>query len=263
VGSPVAARGAHVVEARQTGRSGWRGPGTAFALSLAVHAGLIGVALWLFGAPTGAAHGETRIAVTLAAAPAASAAPVQAKRPVAPAPATAAPAPAASPDAPVHVPRPAAAAPAAVLASEADAEEEALRRRREALAARDAAGIAVPSHSQATPATARAGADASAQRGFVELHVLDWLARHREYPRAARRAGLEGTVHVRFVIDPEGRIADASVERSSGARVLDRAALELLGRASPVPGLAQYGLAQALELRLPIDYRLRRAAPAG
>jgi protein TonB len=262
----------HVVEARQKGRSGWRGPGAAFALSLAVHAGLVGAALWLFGSPTGAARGETRITVTLAAAPAASAAPAQAPRPVANAPVPAAPAAAAPPDAAVRAPRPmASASPAAVLASEAEAEDEALRRRPEALAARDAAGIAVPSHSQATPvaaagarpAAARTGADASAQRGFVELHVLDWLAQHREYPRAARRAGLEGTVHVRFVIDPEGRIADAAVERSSGARVLDRAALELLGRASPVPGLAQFGLAQALELRLPIDYRLRRAAPAG
>lgn len=259
-----------MVEARQARRSGWRGPGTAFALSLAVHAGLVAIALWLIGSPTGTVRGETRIAVTLAAAPSDNAAPVQAPRPVAPA--TAAPAPAATPDAPQRASRPAASpAPAAVLATEAEADDEVRRRRREALAARGGTGIAVPSHSQATPAAtagaapaaARPGADASAQRGFVELHVLDWLATHRQYPRAARRAGLQGTVHVRFVIDPEGRIADAAVERSSGARVLDRAALDLLGRASPVPGLAQFGLAQSLELRLAIDYRLRGVAPAG
>jgi protein TonB len=248
----------------------WRRPVGAFAASLATHAMLLGGAAWLLGVADGAPAGLARpLSVTLAPAPAAAAdprrpAPVAAPASdtvaegvhdaIAPAPARAAPAP-----------------PAAVLAAQAAQDEDADRRRRERLAARGIDGIAPPAHAQAsppgvapaTPGGAPPGADADARRGFVELHVLDWLAQHRSYPRAARRAGLEGTVHVRFVIDPEGRIADAAIERSSGAHALDRAALDLLGRASPVPGLAQFGLAQALELRLPIDYRLRRGARTG
>jgi protein TonB len=252
--------------------SGWRGPCAAFALSLAVHASLLGAALWLFGARDGSAQGESRLAVTLAAAPAAARTTAPGDSPGAPPHAPSAHTRATTPPRePERAPRAAdAAAPAAVLATTAAMDEEAERRRRAVLAARGATGIDVPSHSQSGPApaasagaAARSGADARAQRGFVELHVLDWLASHRAYPRAARRAGIEGTVHVRFVIDPEGRIADAAVERSSGARVLDHAALDLLARATPVPGFAQFGLAQALELRLPIDYRLRRGAPAG
>lgn len=250
----------------QAGR--WRGPGAAFALSLAVHGALLGAGASLLGRRTGIADHGPVLAVELAAAPSAATA-TDAASPPAPASRTTSMAPTTAPAAPAAaLDGDAAAAPIAVLA--ADSGDEAERRRREALATQGASGIAMPRHLQAAPvpasraaAPATSGADAPAQRGFVELHVLDWLAQHRSYPRAARRAGLEGTVHVRFVIDPEGRIADATVERSSGARVLDRAALDLLGRASPVPGLAQFGLAQALELRLPIDYRLRRGARAG
>jgi protein TonB len=249
---------------RESDARGWRRAGTAFALSLAVHGGLIAAAAWLFGVPDGAPRAEHRIDLALSPAPAAPSQPAPSAPAVAPAPAG--PGPDAATPAPVPGPR-SAAPRAAVLAAEREAEAEAERRRREALAARDRAAITPPAHSQAdspaaaaadtTPAAGAPGADAAAQRGFVELHVLDWLAQHRSYPRAARRARIEGTVEVRFVLDADGRIADAAVERSSGAAVLDRAALALLDRASPVPGIAQFGLVGTLELRLPVDYRLR------
>jgi protein TonB len=253
---------------RDSPTAGWRPGATAFALSLAAHGVLLAAALWLVGVPDGAPRGEHRIEVALSPAPAAAprpaadAAPIEA--PVRPVAAAASPGPRAAPGR---------TAPLDVLAAQREAEEEAERQRLAALAARALPPIAPPSHSHA-PSAARtetvpvggtsggapAAATAEAQRGFVELHVLDWLAQHRSYPRAARRAGIEGTVHVRFVVDPQGRIAESSIERSSGARVLDRAALALLERASPVPGIAQFGLLERMELRLPVDYRLRRAA---
>jgi protein TonB len=244
---------------------GWRRAGTAFALSLAVHGGLVAAALWLLGTPGAAPRAERPIDVVLSPAPAAPSQPAEPGAAVNPIPAKAPTVAAAG--APVPAAQ-AAAPPAAVLVAAQDAEAEAARRLREALAAHDRTAIAPPVHSQTAastpaiagstaPGAAAPGADASTQRGFVELHVLDWLAQHRSYPRAARRAGIEGTVQVRFVLDAEGRIADAAVERSSGATVLDRAALALLDRASPVPGIAQFGLTGAMELRLPVDYRLR------
>lgn len=249
---------------RQSDAHGWRRAGTAFALSLALHGGLLAAVAWLFGVPDGAPRAEHRIDLALSPAPAAPSQPAPPAPAAAPAPAI--PRPDAAPPSPVPGPR-SAAPRTAVLAAEREAEAEAERRRREALAAQDRAAITPPAHSgAAAPAAAAAnaapgagapGADAAAQRGFVELHVLDWLAQHRSYPRAARRARIEGTVEVRFVLDADGRIADAAVARSSGAAVLDRAALALLDRASPVPGIAQFGLVGTLELRLPVDYRLR------
>jgi protein TonB len=253
---------------RHSPTAGWRRGATAFALSLAAHGVLLAAALWLVGVPHGAPRGQHTIEVALAPAPAATPRPAaDAALIEAPAHPVAAVGPASIAAAPQ---RP---APLDILAAQREAEEEAERQRRAALAARALPPIAPPSHSHAqsaasaeplavggTPGGAPAAATAEAQRGFVELHVLDWLAQHRSYPRAARRAGIEGTVHVRFVVDPQGRIAESSIERSSGAPVLDRAALALLKRASPVPGIAQFGLLERMELRLPVDYRLRRTA---
>lgn len=89
------------------------------------------------------------------------------------------------------------------------------------------------------------------------LHVLDWLAQHRRYPAPARRARLQGTVEIVVLLMPDGRLVGQRIAQSSGHAVLDKAALELLRRASPVPTSAFFtGEARQLELRLPIIYRL-------
>ena len=43
----------------------------------------------------------------------------------------------------------------------------------------------------------------------------------RDYPRAARDAGLEGNLTTRYVIDRRGRIAACSIVQSSGYQILD------------------------------------------
>lgn len=89
------------------------------------------------------------------------------------------------------------------------------------------------------------------------VRVLDWLAQHRRYPGAARRARLQGTVEVVVVLMPDGRLVNQRIAQSSGHSILDKAALDLLRRASPVPMSAFFtGEARQLELRLPIIYRL-------
>ncbi|MBL8299276.1 MAG: energy transducer TonB [Rhodanobacteraceae bacterium] len=89
------------------------------------------------------------------------------------------------------------------------------------------------------------------------VRVLEWLAQHRRYPGPARRARLQGTVEVVVVLMPDGRLVDQRIAHSSGHDILDKAALDLLRRASPVPMSAFFtGGARQLELRLPIIYRL-------
>ncbi|HEX6832729.1 MAG TPA: energy transducer TonB [Rudaea sp.] len=90
----------------------------------------------------------------------------------------------------------------------------------------------------------------------VQSFVLQWLARYREYPRAARHAHLEGTVLVRIVLMPDGRLVMRHLIQSSGHDLLDRAALELIERASPVQLPADNGLTDPVELQLPLIYRL-------
>lgn len=89
------------------------------------------------------------------------------------------------------------------------------------------------------------------------IRVLEWLAQHRRYPGPARRAKLQGTVEIVVVLMPDGRLVDQRIAQSSGHAILDKAALDLLRRASPVPASAFFtGEARRLELRLPIIYRL-------
>ena len=56
--------------------------------------------------------------------------------------------------------------------------------------------------------------------------IRDAILSHLRYPPIAVRMGWEGTVIVRFTLMPDGELADASVEKSSGYKILDATALE-------------------------------------
>jgi protein TonB len=51
-----------------------------------------------------------------------------------------------------------------------------------------------------------------------------------DYPEAAYRAYVSGTVHIRFLVTARGRVRDCRVTRSSGNRDLDRATCRLIER---------------------------------
>lgn len=70
-----------------------------------------------------------------------------------------------------------------------------------------------------------------------EGQVLAHLERHRRYPAAARARRQQGVAYVTFRMNRAGRVLASRVSRSSGAAVLDRAALETLQRAQPLPAI--------------------------
>ena len=126
--------------------------------------------------------------------------------------------------------------------------------------ARAAVSDAAPRGSAPGSAQARPGDSQAASAMAIEWRVQDWLAQHRQYPRAARRSGAEGTVWVRFVLDRGGTLQGSELLESSGHAVLDRAALDLLQRAAPFPALPANLAMDEIELVLPIEYDLTRAA---
>ena len=77
-----------------------------------------------------------------------------------------------------------------------------------------------------------------------------------QYPEAAVREDIVGRVLVRFAVDPDGRVIDATVERGVSA-ALDREALRVI-RAMPAwqPALLD-GQSVRTERVLPISFRLR------
>ena len=66
-----------------------------------------------------------------------------------------------------------------------------------------------------------------------------------EYPPAATRAEATGVTKIRFVVDAEGRVSKAEIERSAGVsrehRLLDRTAVEALSKCRFKPGTDEHG----------------------
>jgi len=86
--------------------------------------------------------------------------------------------------------------------------------------------------------------------------VQKYLARYKKYPRRARLRRQEGTSMVEFVITPSGEIANAALKDSSGYRTLDKEALLLLKRASPLPVPPKF-TQDKMKVILPIAFILR------
>ncbi len=76
-----------------------------------------------------------------------------------------------------------------------------------------------------------------------------------EYPELARKAGIEGTVIVRILIDREGRVRDAIIARSVGAG-LDEAAIEAIKKTIYTPAI-QNNRPVAVWVAQPVYFRLR------
>lgn len=76
------------------------------------------------------------------------------------------------------------------------------------------------------------------------------------YPELARRRGQEGTVHVRCQVDANGLVADASLARSSGHKLLDEAALNTVRKWKFRPGSSN-GASVAGVVVVPVQFRLQ------
>jgi protein TonB len=63
---------------------------------------------------------------------------------------------------------------------------------------------------------------------FVPVEIMPELIHKEvaEYPRMARQAQLEGTVYLRVLVNEDGSVGDAIVQRTSGVTSLDDAALK-------------------------------------
>jgi periplasmic protein TonB len=80
--------------------------------------------------------------------------------------------------------------------------------------------------------------------------VLSHLASHRQ----GVKVGKTGVSMVAFQIDRAGRVLSAQVVKSSGNAVLDREAVELTKRASPVPAPPGEIAGGRLYLKIPIRF---------
>ncbi len=75
----------------------------------------------------------------------------------------------------------------------------------------------------------RGGADARVAA------IVERVKRHHLYPEVARRAGAEGVSTVSFGVLPNGQVHELRIKHTSGNALLDKAALEAVRKAAPLP----------------------------
>lgn len=127
---------------------------------------------------------------------------------------------------------------------------------------RQTAVAATPRATPATPAAARAaGAEAdTAGGGQYTNHILGllhgMLEQYFVYPPLARRQGWEGKVIVSLTVDADGHLHPTRIARSSGYALLDADALDTLRRIGALPQARAWLHGRALDLDLPVVYRL-------
>lgn len=117
-----------------------------------------------------------------------------------------------------------------------------------------------PTAAQSAARSAGAGGGASQTTGNAaasayRAKVAAQLKRKRFYPNAARRDRLTGSATVSFTLNASGRVTAARVVRSSGKRILDEAAIEMVRRASPYPPIPP-GLGSTITIQAPIAFDL-------
>ena len=89
----------------------------------------------------------------------------------------------------------------------------------------------------------------------IRSSVMELITRELTYPAIARRKGWQGVVKLELHIEADGSITELQVDETSGYSILDNAAMQCLQLAS-IPGAAQWLQGQAIDIVVPVEYRL-------
>lgn len=90
-----------------------------------------------------------------------------------------------------------------------------------------------------------------------QTKLLAYLEKHKSYPADARRKRQTGIAYLHFRIDGAGRVMSAEISKSSGHPALDKAVMELIEKASPVPAPPGVFASTGVELTVPVRFQLR------
>lgn len=92
---------------------------------------------------------------------------------------------------------------------------------------------------------------------MYEKHIALWIQKFKVYPDEARNQNMQGETVVRIRIDRQGNIIYRILERSTGYQQLDRAALDMISRANPVPAVPNdYPQGDLMEFLIPVTFNL-------
>jgi protein TonB len=98
----------------------------------------------------------------------------------------------------------------------------------------DAQPTLAQTNKSAQPAPGPTAAQTAAKESWQGT-LLAHLGKYKKYPPAAQSRGKEGVNRLRFVVDAEGNVLSYELVGRSGNADLDRATLEMIRRAQPLP----------------------------
>jgi periplasmic protein TonB len=98
-------------------------------------------------------------------------------------------------------------------------------------------------------------ADHAIRSGYLAT-LRQAIEKFKEYPLAARRKHLEGTAVVRFVVTRGGSLKEASLASTSGASLLDDAALGAVRAAGAFPAMPPEISGGEMAIEVPLTFRL-------
>jgi protein TonB len=121
--------------------------------------------------------------------------------------------------------------------------------------------VAMPIEEQAPQiATLIEQSSGAAQEGgntTMRLAYLGTLRKTLERSKVNPRSRLSGTVLIRFTVGPAGELLSRAVEKSSGSKLLDDAAMAALDRAAPFPPMPNELASGPLEVQVPFKFITR------
>jgi protein TonB len=141
---------------------------------------------------------------------------------------------------------------------------------KQAPSAQDQAEASTPESEPAPGQVADPKPGETAQNSQVELNAgtsqatdsyLSKLSRHLsrfyEYPRRARRLGQEGVSVIVFRFQRNGTLIGHYLQDGSGHELLDKAALDMLKQAEPLPPVPEAMVGKTFSYALPVRFSLR------
>lgn len=90
-----------------------------------------------------------------------------------------------------------------------------------------------------------------------EQLISAWIDKFKVYPEEARSSGIQGKGIVRIRIDRKGNVRFVTLDESTGSDMLDRAVMEMIHDANPLPPVPDdYKSGDLFEFKIPISFKM-------
>ncbi len=101
------------------------------------------------------------------------------------------------------------------------------------------------------------GWDLGRLRGTYTGQVRQRIVNARNYPGIARRRGMEGQPVVAFTLNKQGQLTQLRLDRTSGYKLLDQAALDAVQKGAPYPEIPPQLKMRFFQFKLPVSFILK------